>query len=561
MKQQSLALLALTLVAALFASCAPHLGSVAIDLASFPDNRSSVALALRLVDLPTGFSWAEDDVPVDFEITYSAGFESAAAAAIATGLADSVTLHTSFYAPVLPYWSARMSVAASELGARAELPSPPARTATITPAPLVKLSEVKLPWKAVAIDGLYPDNPQYRGVYVEKLLVASAARQAGAAGSADAADSSGSEDKSDAANSSGAPDNSDTAKAQSPEPTPSAKLTAWLAEAVQTIAQTGDLKLGVAPVPRVFRLGGVGDIMPGRGVDTTLLGGASGLTTIFGDVLPILQRQDYLIGNFESTVTRLGQPWAKSYTFRVSPAVLPKLREAGFDYFSLANNHAYDFGEVAFADSIKNLREAGFHTSGVGRNIAEAREPFDIAFADYNLDLRILSLGAFPIEANRFQGLRDAAATETRAGMLWATDDNLAHLAKLFAPAEKFSIVVVHAGYEWVHTPDAGMKKFHRDLVDRGADLVLAHHPHVLQGIEVYKGAVIAYSLGNFIFAGMDGTNGGEDTMVLSLGLLDGRVVYLDFHPVQMSGRSIATGGELIANRVESLSRALYGSP
>jgi poly-gamma-glutamate synthesis protein (capsule biosynthesis protein) len=89
-------------------------------------------------------------------------------------------------------------------------------------------------------------------------------------------------------------------------------------------------------------------------------------------------------------------------------------------------------------------------------------------------------------------------------------------------------VVFFHGGEEWSTRPDAGTRALYRDLVEGGADLVIGTHPHVAQGFEWHNGKAIFWSLGNYVFGGMDGTAGGEDGLFISLGYSGSTLVYLE---------------------------------
>ncbi len=110
------------------------------------------------------------------------------------------------------------------------------------------------------------------------------------------------------------------------------------------------------------------------------------------------------------------------------------------------------------------------------------------------------------------------------------------------------SIVSVHGGYEWQNQPALKQKKLYRKLIEHGADIVIGSHPHVLQPVEVWKGSLIIYSLGNFIFPGMDETEYGEESMILSLGYYKGKLLYINYIPVNIDMKylSIDKSGKIL---------------
>jgi poly-gamma-glutamate synthesis protein (capsule biosynthesis protein) len=288
-------------------------------------------------------------------------------------------------------------------------------------------------------------------------------------------------------------------------------------------------------VARIAWVGAVGDVMPARGVDEVLLG-SRGAERVFGDALAVLGTCGLVLGNLEAAATRGGTRTAKTYTFRFNPEALGVLRLAGFSYFSLANNHTFDFGRQGFLDTLENLSRWGIATSGAGRSEQEAARPF--AGSVGGAEVRVLSFGAYPVDRTGFDGRAVARAAGEAPGTLWLDDVGLAAARSAFS-TRTFDIALVHGGQEWSTLPLAEQRRRYRNLVDAGADMVLGSHPHVLQGMEVYAGRLIAYSLGNFLFPGMDGTDGGEDSVILKMGIYAGKTRFLRAFPVRLAGGTV----------------------
>jgi hypothetical protein len=329
---------------------------------------------------------------------------------------------------------------------------------------------------------------------------------------------------------------------------PSAELAAWL-DAIPPAP-------AAAPPPPLVWIGAVGDVMPARGVDAALAAGG-GTQRVFGDTLPVLGSADLLIGNLEAAATAAGTRAAKTYTFRFDRRALLPLARAGFGYFSIANNHAFDFGARGFLDTLEALREAGIATSGAGRTAAEAAIPFTTRRG--GTEIRVLSFGGYPVDRMGFDGRKSARAAGGAPGTLWLDRDGIDAAAAGFSPGS-FDVAVVHAGEEWSRAPSAELRRIYRGLVDAGADLVIGSHPHVLQGLEAYQGSLIAYSLGNFLFPGMEGTPGGEDSVILRVGILAGRVVAVQAVPVRLTGTTVRrAGGCGAAAELSALSVRLAG--
>ena len=326
-------------------------------------------------------------------------------------------------------------------------------------------------------------------------------------------------------------------------------------ESVQALIQWAE---SIPPLSeeKLFWIGAVGDIFPGRGVETLLLQGERGIAQVFGDTLSVLQKQDLLVGNLEGPLTSRGTPLDKTYTFRFPPRVLEALKKAGFRYLSLTNNHVVDYGKEGLLDTLQAFGTFGMGTSGIGSSLEEARRPWNF-LAPGGRPLYILSMGAYPPEKSGFDGSKEASAGIDRPGILWASEENLESLKKSY-PTGGMNILMVHGGYEWQSTPYRGQVDLYRGFIDRGVDIVFGSHPHVVQGMEVYRGKLIFYSLGNFLFPGMDETLGGEESIIVSCGVYRGKVRYLEVYPVRLQGTTVRLDpSSKTVDRFYQLSQAL----
>ncbi|MFC9845759.1 CapA family protein [Streptomyces sp. NPDC060223] len=243
-----------------------------------------------------------------------------------------------------------------------------------------------------------------------------------------------------------------------------------------------------------------GDIMLGRRVGKEIA--ASGDPTLpFARTARRLAAADLTVGNLECTLSRAGPATQGDDSFAADPAALSGLREAGFDVLLLANNHLGDFGAEALRSTVSSARSAGFTTVGAGEDLAAAREPAIVRVGAVRFGiLAFNAIGETPAA-----GPASAGAVQLRmpprTGPLSAAD--LAALeASVRALRARADVVVVcpHWGEQYTHTPVAAQHTVARRLVDAGADAIIASHPHWVQGMELYEGALIAHSLGNFVF-------------------------------------------------------------
>ena len=222
-------------------------------------------------------------------------------------------------------------------------------------------------------------------------------------------------------------------------------------------------------------------------------GGISGV--LDQGYLSAIQSADYFAVNEEFPFSSRGtQAPDKQYTFRLAPEKVSLFKEMGIDAVTLANNHALDYGTDALLDTCEILDRAGILHTGAGKDLDTAKQP--VLFEKNGQ--RVALIGA-----TRVIPKADWAATKGHPGMLSSYEVSveplLAQIAECHASGDRV-VVLIHWGIERDETPQEYQRALARRYIDAGADLVIGSHPHVLQGIEYYKGKPIFYSLGNFVF-------------------------------------------------------------
>ena len=231
----------------------------------------------------------------------------------------------------------------------------------------------------------------------------------------------------------------------------------------------------------------VGDLMFAREV-TTLME-EHGVEYPFERVSHLWRDAGVVIGNLEGTFTDRGEARAKAYTFRTPPGLATTLSEAGFDAVSLANNHAYDFGEQGLEDTIDALDAIGVQGFGAALDGHGASNPAIVELPGMTLALLVFTAVAE----------REASPPRT-PGVAWGDVEAVRAAVAERADLGETVIVMLHAGDEYVREPSETQTALARAAIDAGAKVVIGTHPHVLQPWERYGDGVILYSLGNFVF-------------------------------------------------------------
>lgn len=252
-------------------------------------------------------------------------------------------------------------------------------------------------------------------------------------------------------------------------------------------------------VDEVVRITAVGDIMLDRYLGEKIAVRGQ-IEYPFAKMLDIFAGADLLTGNFESALGDVGEPADKIYQFQSPPEAAQTLANAGFDLVTLANNHALDYGADALLQGIGLLHGQGVATVGAGMDEAAARA----AYITQTNGLTIASVGFVhvPIEGGGLGFDTESwTATADAPGLAWGAPETIAaDVAALAATEPDLIVVHLHSGYEYIEEPSLEQVAAAQAAIDAGADVVIGHHAHILQGVEYYNGGVIVYGLGNFAF-------------------------------------------------------------
>ena len=212
------------------------------------------------------------------------------------------------------------------------------------------------------------------------------------------------------------------------------------------------------------------------------------------EIIDIMTNSTLMVVNNEFTISDRGEPLSgKLYTFRASPKRLSIYEEMGVDLLTLANNHVYDFGPIAFNDMIDSLNEYNIPYIGAGKNIEEAKRPYYFIINGYKI--------AFINATRAEKHIMTPEATETEGGVFRCYDSSaLVNLIKETKKTSDYIISLIHYGREDSHELEEVQVELSKQIIDAGSDIVIGSHAHVLQGIEFYRDKPIIYNLGDFIF-------------------------------------------------------------
>lgn len=261
------------------------------------------------------------------------------------------------------------------------------------------------------------------------------------------------------------------------------------------------------------------------------------------NVQSVFANDDLTIVNFEGTLTTLNTRQDKEFAFKGEPEYVNILTEGSVEAVNIANNHSRDYGAQSLEDTKHYLSEAGVTYFGYEETAVYECKGVKIGLA---------GIYVLPDGLGRMEQLKS-------------------HIRSLREEGAEIVIVNFHWGIEKEYYPNDVQKQLAHAAIDEGADLVIGEHPHVLQGIETYKGKKIVYSLGNFCFGGNKNPSD-KDTMIFqqTFTVLDGEILtYEDFEIIPCSLSSVSDvnnyqptvlegeEAERVLNKIEEISKDL----
>ncbi|MGC4043931.1 MAG: CapA family protein [Armatimonas sp.] len=303
---------------------------------------------------------------------------------------------------------------------------------------------------------------------------------------------------------------------------------------------------------------GVGDIMLGSTYpDSRDMPPGDGKNLLTA-VAPILRTGDVTFGNLEGPLTEggvTGKSGKNSYAFRCPPRYGKYLKDAGFDVFSVANNHANDFGQRGRNSTIRTLEALGIKHAGATKtdvaylNVRGKRIAF-VAFAHNPVSLNVNNIAPAQAAVRQAAKSADIVVVSFHGGAEGAAYQNVPHGTESYFGEAR-----------------GDLRRFTHAVIDAGADLVLGHGPHVVRGMEMYKGRLIAYSLGNFATYGKFSLRGPTAlSLILQVQLATdgadrGKFLGGQIYPVLQIGKGIPKpdGKKQVIKVIRSLSAKDFG--
>jgi poly-gamma-glutamate capsule biosynthesis protein CapA/YwtB (metallophosphatase superfamily) len=309
-------------------------------------------------------------------------------------------------------------------------------------------------------------------------------------------------------------------------------ILAWYPKALfgDVRSKTGDERTFC--VHRVFA---VGDIMLTGSAKPLLQ--AKGYDHPFQDksLARIIASADIAFANLEYPITIKGVRYAdKEYTFRGDPESLSAIRKAGFDLLSLANNHIMDFGEKGLRDTIRQCRKNRFAFTGAGTDLVSASSLAIIKRHGVRYGLLAYSF-AFPEEF---------WATSCKPGTAHPDWSQVGQDIRGARQEVDILMVSFHWGEELKSEPKKYQIDFAHHAVNAGADIVLGHHPHVPQPIEIFKGKPIFYSLGNYAFGAI--SDNARSSFAAAIRFKDNTPVQVILYPLNVNNQEVGFQPRLV---------------
>jgi len=268
-----------------------------------------------------------------------------------------------------------------------------------------------------------------------------------------------------------------------------------------------------------FSLTVVGDIMLGSRMNKPLK--QFGPEYPFYSVYPILRRSSIVVGNLEGPFAKSAEKQERNFTYKVNPKNARILRRGGVNVVTLANNHLLDCGRQGVLETFSALKKHRIRYIGAGENEESAHAP------------AIIQAGKYKIGMLGYYWNRRTSARSTKPGSAVDTREHVAYDIRTLRPHVDRVAVTVHWGVPYERYPSEEDRQKAHFAIDCGADIVIGHHPHIIQPFEVYKNRPIFYSIGNFAFGS---GNSKAESVILAIDFQSTKT-YITIFPVYIKNR------------------------
>jgi poly-gamma-glutamate capsule biosynthesis protein CapA/YwtB (metallophosphatase superfamily) len=280
----------------------------------------------------------------------------------------------------------------------------------------------------------------------------------------------------------------------------------------------------------------VGDILLGRGVGMRIERDQKGYIYPFELVAPILKTGDVIFANIEEPFTDSTHSLNPNmkYVLKNKMESFEAIKHAGINIVNLANNHILDYYEKGLFDTLELLDSNGIAHAGSGKNLEEARKP---AIIEKN-NTKIGMISYTDMAEYIYDGKPQIsfAAGENKAGVAPRKMEYILEDIEKLRGEVDILMVSLHWGIEESFEIPAEQREFAYKIMDAGADIILGHHPHQFQGIEIYNGRPIIYSLGNFIFDQNDPEN--QEAFIMNLEYTGNKLSKMTAMPTRTIGKT-----------------------
>ena len=241
---------------------------------------------------------------------------------------------------------------------------------------------------------------------------------------------------------------------------------------------------------------------------------------VYGNLLPIMRESDLRIANLECPLCEKDTPvWKSGTVLKGEQEHVSGLTAGSFEVVTLGNNHVFDHGVDAFQETLALLERNNIQTVGAGMSAGEAKKPL------------IIDVNGIHIGIVSFSEGEDLTASTGGPGVFGWEVEEVVNSVKSIKASTDIVIVISHCGVEYIPFPPPYVAEAFQKIVDAGAHLVIGHHPHVPQGVQIYKQTPICYSLGNFVFYQPTDLHYRKVGYLIKAGLAKGSIAHLQIIP------------------------------